>query len=153
MTQQQDEKFNEKDSEKRDEKSAQEKSWDEKWQSDPVNAVVWALIFMWAGLALLANNLGFLDAIQTTTQGIPGLWFIDNNAIWSTIFIGAGVIVLLGVLARLLIPAYRRPVGGSIFFGFALLAIGLGNMIGWNLIWPIFLIGLGLSIILRGMFR
>lgn len=153
MTQQQDDKFNEKEREKREEKSAQEKSWDEKWQSDPVNAVVWALIFMWAGLVLLANNLGYLDAIQTTARGIPGFWFIGDNAVWPTIFIGAGVIVLLGVLARLLIPAYRRPVGGSIFFGFALLAIGLGNIIGWTLIWPIFLIGLGLSIILRGMFR
>lgn len=153
MTDQRDEKFDEKDREKREEKSPQEKSWDEKWQRDPVNTVVWAFIFMWAGLVLLAENLGLLDAIQTTAEDIPGMWFLGDESTWSLIFIGAGVIALLGVLVRLLVPAYRRPVGGAIFFGFALIAIGLGNIIGWTLIWPIFLIGLGLSIILRGMFR
>ncbi|MGW8251356.1 MAG: hypothetical protein ACWGO1_11995 [Anaerolineales bacterium] len=153
MTDQRDEKFDEKDREKREEKSPQEKSWEEKWQRDPVNTVVWALIFMWAGLVILAENLGLLSAIQTTAEGIPGFWFLGDDITWSLIFTGAGVIVLLGVLARLLIPAYRRPVGGGIFFGFLLIAIGLGNVLGWNLIWPIFLIGLGLSIILRGLFR
>lgn len=153
MTEQRDEKFDEKDREKRDEKSSQEKSWDEKWQRDPVNTVVWALIFMWAGLVLLAVNLGLLDAIRISAQGIPGVVFFGDDATWSLIFIGAGVIMLLGVLVRMLVPAYRRPVGGAIFFGFALIGIGLGNIIGWGLVWPIFLIALGLSIILRGMFR
>jgi hypothetical protein len=153
MAEQRDNKSDEKDREKREEKSPQEKSWEEKWQRDPVNTVVWALIFIWAGLVLLGDNLGLLNAIRTTAQRLPGVWFLGDDITWSLIFTGAGVIVLLGVLARLLIPAYRRPVGGSIFFGFLLIAIGLGNVIGWTLIWPIFLIGLGLSIILRGMFR
>ncbi len=156
MADEKDEKFDEKEHEKQDEKQEekeQEKSWEEKWQRDPVNTVVWALIFMWAGLVLLAENLGLLSAIRSSAGRMPGMWFLGDDITWAMIFTGAGVLVLLGVLARLLIPAYRRPIGGAIFFGFLLIAIGLGNVIGWTLIWPIFLIGLGLSIILRGMYR
>ena len=69
MTEQRDEKFDEKELEKREEKSSEdEKSWEEKWQRDPVNTAVWALIFIWAGLVLLAENLGLLDAIRISAQ-------------------------------------------------------------------------------------
>ena len=51
-----DEKFDEKEldkrDEKQDEKSPQEKSWDEKWQRDPLSTIVWATIFIWAGVEI-----------------------------------------------------------------------------------------------------
>jgi hypothetical protein len=72
---------------------------------------------------------------------------------WAIILIGAGLIVLVEVAVRLLVPAYRRPVAGSIIFGVILLALGLGNIIGWGAIWPIVLITLGVIILARGLLR
>jgi hypothetical protein len=60
------------------------------------------------------------------------------------------VIVLLGVLVRLLVPAYRRPVMGSLIFGAILLGIGLGELVGWVLIGPLILIAIGVGAFLRG---
>ena len=153
MTNGQDEKFDEKDREKREEKSPQEKSAEEKWQRDPLSAVVWALILIWAGLVFLADNLGILDSIQTSGGIIPGVDIEVDLGPWAIIMTGAGVIVLLEVLIRLLVPAYRRPVGGTIIFGFILIGIGLGNLLNWSLVFPLILIGLGISIIFRGFMR
>lgn len=143
-----DEKFDEKDREKKEEKTAEEK-----WQSDPVGAVVWAVILMWAGLVFLAGNLGILDNLRSTMNDIPALGVFGNVSTWGLILIGAGVIVLLGVLLRLAIPTYRRPVGGSIIFGLILIGLGLGNLVSWNLLWPLILIGIGLSVLLGGLLR
>ncbi len=153
MTNGQDEKFDEKDREKREEKSSEEKSSEEKWQRDPLSAVIWALILIWAGLVFLMDNLGILDSIQTSGGIIPGLDVEVDLGPWAIILTGAGVIVLLEALIRVLVPAYRRPVGGTIVFGFILIGIGLGNLLNWSLVFPLILIGLGLSIILRGFMR
>jgi len=126
---------NEKD--EKDEKGRGE-SWEEKWRRDPVDAAGWAAVFIWAGLVLLADNMGLLDNLSARLES------------WSVIFIGAGVIVLLGVLFRLLVPAYRRPVTGSLIFGAILLGIGLGELVGWMLIGPLILIAIGVGAILRG---
>lgn len=143
-----DEKFDEKEREKREEKSPTEK-----WQSDPVGAVAWAAILIWTGLVLLAGNLGILENIRTTTSDIPFLGILGSVETWGLILIGAGVIVLLGVLARVALPAYRRPVGGSIIFGLVLIALGLGNLVSWDLLWPVILIGVGLAVLLGGLLR
>lgn len=138
------EKFDEKDREKREEKSPEEKSWEEKYRRDPLGSIVWAAIFIWAGLVLLANNLGYLGRIEALNVVVQP---------WSLIFLGAGVLVLLEILARLIFPEYRRSVTGSLIFAFILIGIGLGDIFGWNLIWPLILIALGLGIVLRGFMR
>lgn len=136
----------EKDMEKRDEKSSQEeKNWEEKWRRDPVNAVSWACIFIWAGIVFLVDALGFID---TWTVGLDG----DIDA-WSFIFLGAGVIVLLAVLFRLLVPEYKRPVTGNIILGLILIGIGLGDLFNWAVVWALILILIGISIIFRGFRR
>lgn len=153
MTEQRDEKFDEKEREKREEKSPQEKSAEEKWQRDPLGAIVWAVILIWAGLVLLADNLGFLSGLKELGQTIPGVNFVPDIRAWSLILAGAGVIVLIEVLIRLLVPAYRRPVGGTLILGVILLGIGLGNLINWSILFPLIIIALGLSIIIRGITR
>ena len=117
----------------RNEKGEKERDegWDEKWRNDPVNAAVWALLLIWAGLVWLADNLNLFRV-----EGI------DN---WSVILIGAGIIVLLAAAVRLAIPAYRRPVVASIIFGLILLAIGLGDEFGWGIVLPLVLIALGIG--------
>jgi hypothetical protein len=116
----------------------EEKNWEEKWRRDPLSGIVWAAILIWAGLVLLVDNLGFLARIELL------------NA-WAIIFIGAGLIILLEVAVRLLVPAYRRAVTGSLILGLVLIGIGLGNLLSWNVIWPLILIILGVFILVRGL--
>jgi hypothetical protein len=128
------EKEEEKEEEKRHEK--EDRTFDEKFRRDPVAATGWALVLIWAGLVLLAENLGYLARLAPFGT-------------WDIIFIGAGIIVLLGAAIRYLVPAYRRPVGGSVIIGIILLAIGLGDTVGTGVIWAAALILIGLFILLR----
>ncbi len=113
-------------------------TWEEKWRRDPLNAAGWALTLIWAGLVLLADNLDLFAGAD---------WF----NVWGLILTGAGLIVLLQIAARLLIPAYRRPVGGSIIWAAILLGLGLGNLVGATIAWPLILIAIGVALLLRGL--
>lgn len=124
--------------EEKEEKSWDEKSWDEKHRRDPLSAMLWAIILIWVGVALLADNLGFLVSLE----------LLDA---WSLIFIGAGALVIVEAVIRLLVPEYRRPVTGSLIFGVILLAIGLGDLVTWGAIWPVVLIIIGASLVLRNL--
>ena len=136
---------NEKEEEKRsekDEKERTEKAWDEKWRRDPMNAISWAAIFVWAGIVLLAETTG---------------WGPDTFRWWSTwavIMAGAGAIFVLGALIRMLLPEHRRPVTGNMVLGLVLLGVGLGELNRWKAT-PIavILILIGVLIILTGAFR
>jgi len=121
-----------------EEEEGEEESWEEKWRRDPLNAALWAIILIWAGLVLIAINLGI---------------FGTGWEAWPVIFLGAGVVVLLGVVVRLLVPAYRRPVTGSIIFGFILVGIGLGELTRWDIVGALVLIAIGVSILLSRFAR
>ena len=126
-----------------DEKSHEKemgKRWDEKWSRDPLSAIVWAAILIWAGVFFLIWNMGYLEDVN-----LPG-----NAGAWSYVTAGAGLILLAEVLIRLTVPAYRGPVGGSLFLGVILFGSGLGDITNSDLIWPLIIIVLGLSIIFRG---
>lgn len=147
--------FDEKDYEKQGEKDekSREKSMEEKYRNDPLSAIIWALILIWAGVVFLADNMGILESWNVRFEDLPGLPGVIDLGPWSLIFLGAGGIVLLEVLIRLVVPEYRRNVGGTVFFAIFLIGLGLGNIIGWNLIWPFLLIAFGLSLLLGGLFR
>ena len=116
--------------------------WD--WRRDPLSAIVWAAILIWIGVVLLIGNMGLLDNLSILGRGVEA---------WSFGFLGAGVIVLLEVVVRLVVPAYRRAVGGTLVFAAILLGVGLGEIVGWVLIGPLILIALGVSVLLRGFLR
>ncbi len=146
-----DEKFDEKEQEKSEEKSSEEKTseeknWDEKYRRDPLSSIVWAFILIWAGLVFLAYNLGWLN-FQTISGLLKG-YKLDP---WSVVLIGAGVILLIEVATRLLVPEYRRPIMGSIVLAAILIGIGLGNIFNWVVTGGVILIALGLLIIFRGL--
>lgn len=147
-----DEKFDEKALEKQEEKT-EEKKWEEKGRRDPVSAIIWAIILIWAGLVLLADNLGILARWLTSLATATRLDFINRLETWAVILVGAGIILLIETLVRLGLPEYRRPLGGTIFLAIVLIGVGLGNEIGWTLIFPLILIALGLSILVRGLLR
>lgn len=152
MAGEKDEKFDEKDLEKREEKSREEKNWDEKWRRDPITAITWAILLIYAGVILLADNLGYLEKWLADLAAATNLGFLADLQVWSVILLGAGIILLLEVLIRLFIPEYRRGVGGTIIVAFILIGVSLGNQIGWTLVLPLILIGVGLAILVRGLF-
>lgn len=135
-TYEKEEEKGEKEYEKEHEKE-EEKNWEEKWQRDPLGAAIWAGILIWAGVILLADNLDLIAAFA---------WF-DT---WGFIFLGAGLALLLGVVARLLLPSYRRPVGLHLILGAVFLGVGLGMILNTALVWPFVLIAIGIGILLRG---
>ncbi|MHB0876901.1 MAG: hypothetical protein ACYC5O_12755 [Anaerolineae bacterium] len=122
----------------KDRREAREK--EEKGPSDRLSSAAWAMILIFAGAVLLA----------VTTNAFP--WLDWENA-WGLILMGAGVAVGLEVVLRLLIPEYRRPVSGQIVLAVVLFLVGLGGITGWENIWPIFLIGLGVSILIGALTR
>lgn len=120
---------------------------------DVLSTVVWALIFIWAGLVLLADNLGYLGWLQTRVSDLPGAWRQFGMEAWPLIFLGAGLLVLVEVVLRLTVPAFRRPVIGRVIVVILLLGVGLGNLTNWALLWPVMLILLGVSMLLGGFLR
>jgi len=139
------EKEEEKQGEK-DEKSRDEKNWDEKWRRDPINAGCWAAIFIWAGLVLLGNTTGW---------GPDTFRWWDSGNWWAIIMAGAGAILILGALIRLLMPEHRRPIIGNLIMGTVFLGVGLEELSDWD--WgvaaAIIFITIGVLIILSGIFR
>lgn len=122
--------------EKQDEK--EEKSQEEKWRRDPLGAMVWAGILIWVGLVLLGQNLGIVP------EGLDTLGLI---------FLGAGALILLEVLVRVLMPAYRRPLLGSVIVAIVFLAIGLGALfeeLNQGILWAVLIIAIGVFLLLRG---
>jgi hypothetical protein len=126
--------------EKHKEEKHEEKSQEEKWRRDPLGGMVWAGILIWAGLVLLADNLKLLARFERLEP-------------WAIILIGAGLILLLEVAVRLLVPAYRRAVTGTLILGLVLIGAGLGDLLTWNVIGPLILIVLGVFILFRVMIR
>lgn len=144
----------EKELQKRDEKEEkEEKTWEEKNRQDPVGSMVWAATLIWAGLVLLANNMGWLDRIriQLGDTGFDIPFEIEAwVGAWQIFFLGAAALVLIGVVVRLLVPEYRRPILGSLIWAIVLVGIALGQ---WNLIWPLILMAIGISLLLGGLVR
>ncbi len=113
--------------------------WGAWWRSDLIDGLGWAAGFIWAALVILAGATNFAANFS---------WW-DG---WAVFFTGAGIIVLVEVAFRMLLPAYRKSVVGNLIFGLILLAIGLGGLVGWIWVWPLVLVAIA-AVILRGAFK
>jgi hypothetical protein len=138
--------YGEKEEKQEKQQEKEEKSWEEKWRRDPLNAAAWAIILIWLGVALLAGNFDLFG-----DMGIE---------VWHLFFLGAGGILLLEVIARLLLPAFRQPVIGTLLLAALFLAIGFGGLadsldwgVGPELIWALALIVVGCYVLFRGLSR
>jgi hypothetical protein len=112
--------------------------WHGCWRSDRLDSVGWAAIFIWAALVLLAESTNFKTNF--------GWW--DG---WGVFLTGAGVIVLLETVIRLLMPEFRASWWWTLICGLVLLSIGLGSWDGWGWIWAFVLAAVGVAI-LRSVF-
>jgi hypothetical protein len=145
------EKTEEKEVEKREEKV------DEKQQQDLISSLVGAAFLIWLGTVLLAANMGFLstftnilDSLSIPSYGISFETPFFNMRTVQVFLLGGGLILLVEVIIRLLVPIYRRHVLGTLIGAVAMFSLGLGN---WEIIWPLILIAIGLAILLRGFTR
>jgi hypothetical protein len=134
MTQQEEKEEKQEKQEEKDEKERGEKT-----RNDPLSVIAWASVLIWAGFVFLAQNL------------LPG--FLAGQDPWPLIFVGAGLIFLLEALVRVILPEYRRPVGGTVIFGLILIAIGVGDRIGWGVLGPLVLILIGAGIAVGAALR
>ncbi len=127
----------------RDEKEEKGQPWgEEKGASrDPLGGVIWALILISAGVIFLAD---------TTLRIVD--WEQIGGA-WNAIFVAVGLLLLFEVVVRLLIPAYRRPVAGTLVFAFIMLAVGLSGIVGWEVSWAVFIIAAGVAMLISGLLR
>jgi hypothetical protein len=130
----------------------EEKSYDEKWQRDPIGAIFWAIFLIWVGVVLLLYNLDRLSILTDFVEGlnIPfadlpfDIPFFDIEA-WQVFFLGAGLIVTLEIVIRLLFPSYRRGIVGNVIWAGVLFGLAFGT---WDFILPAIVIGAGVVILL-----
>lgn len=150
---------NEKQEEKdeKDRRSRQEKSVDEKWNRDPLAALVWAAILIWGGVVLLFNSLGAFQTLSDFIRELPIRdWAIagESRSVdiggWNVFFFGAALILFVEAAVRLLVPAYRRSVSGTLILGFVFLGIAFDFS---PFVWALGLIALGISVLVRGFTR
>jgi len=128
----------EKEEEKTREKSEKPRDVGEKWRQDPVSGVVFSAILIMAGFVLILDNLN-----------VP----IFRNNGWSIALVFAGLLVALGAAVRVLMPEYRRPIRSTLIVATVLVGIGLGNLLGWAIVWPLIIIAVGVGILLTGLLR
>jgi len=142
MSMPEDEKALEKEQEKTEEKES-EKSWQEKTRRDPLAGIIWPLILIWLGVAMFIDRFGLLASVPL----LQGLSF------WPFFAFGAGVILCGEVVVRLLVPEYRQPIGGTLFFAVLLMASGISQTFGWEIVAPVALIGLGVILLATSLMR
>jgi len=130
----------------------EEKTMEEKWRRDPLGTLIWALILIWAGLVWLGWNLGILSRSAFLNRLMDNAEHIQPPFI-ALILIGAGILILIEIAIRLLVPTYRRSVVGSIIIAAILIGMGLGDTIKWTIIWPLIIIAIGLVFIIQGFLR
>jgi hypothetical protein len=106
--------------------------------SDSLTGFTWGAILIVAGIIFLLLTLNTVPALTITTA-------------WGIVFLAAGLITLISAVIRVSVPTYRRPITGTLILAFILLAIGVGILIGFENVWPIVIIAIGL-IILIGQF-
>ncbi len=98
------------------------------------SSIFWAALLIVAGAVFLAWNMGMLPA---------------GTEPWDWIMLGAGGLLLLKALIRVILPDVSGPSIFNIIAGCVLIGMGLGNTFGLHLSfeqwWPVILIAIGLT--------
>ena len=122
----------------------------ERWErrrSDPIGAVIGALVLIWLGLVMLAAQNPELLRL--------GPFSVTWVNWWAFFIGGVGALLILQGLLRA-VTAYHRGITGSLIWGVVLLLIGLtGIFPGMNLqqFWPFALIALGLGLLFTNFLK
>ena len=141
-----DEKEEKEEKERQGDEKQEEKSPDEKWRRDPLGAVVWACILIWAGVVLMLENAGTLGSIRDSLS-------LEKLEVWPVISLGVGVILLGEIVVRLIMPEYRRPIVGTLILAVIFLGAGVQQITNKDIVWALVLIAIGIGLLFRGAFR
>ena len=131
--------------EKRIEERRQER--EERRRTDPIGAVVGALVLIWLGVVMLAA--------QNPEMLRLGPFSVTWTNWWAFFCVGVGALLILQGVLRL-VTAYGHGIVGSLIWGAVLLLVGLAGIFpGTNLalLWPLALIALGLGLLLTIILR
>ncbi|MCD6577541.1 MAG: hypothetical protein J7K66_05965 [Anaerolineaceae bacterium] len=123
-------------------------------ERDVLSSIAWGFILMWTGFVFLAANMGWFAAygFNVDTNWSFHL-FSDWHSfgVWNLVALGAGGIVLVESFIRLLVPRFRRNIGGSLIGAAVFIGIGLGGWFNWNYLWPLILIAVGINVLIKGI--
>lgn len=125
-------------------------------ENDVLSSVVWAFILIWAGLVFLASNFGWFARLGwdvNANWAFRSLRDFSHFGVWNLIALGAGVIVICESVVRMLVPDFRRNIGGSLIGGAVLIGLGLGGWFSWSFLWPLILIAVGINVLATGLAR
>ena len=125
-------------------------------ERDMLSSIVWALILIWAGLVFLASNLGWFEMMNLSVDTdwvFRSVQDFSNFGVWNLVALGAGAIVLVEALIRLLVPFLRRQLVSTLIGAAILIGLGLGGWLNWAYIWPFILIAIGFSVLIQGLTR
>ena len=98
----------------------------------------WAVVLIWAGLVFAADSMELMPQI-------------DDASAWSWIFLGAGLVAILGSSFRLISPDIPNPTTWDWVWGVICLTIGLGGFTTLNIFWPLILILVGALALVNGL--
>ncbi len=108
------------------------------WKQDRLDSAGWGLFFLWGALVIVAEVTNFSSNFS---------WWSG----WSIFFIGAGVITLIQLIIRLLVPKYRIKWMGNLIGTGILFAMGffLGEWEGLGWFWVILMAIIGIVILAK----
>jgi len=78
-------------------------------------------------------NLGWFETLLDSsffTQLLPEDMTMFEPGVWNLSMFGAGVILLLEIVLRLILPKFHQHVGGTLVVGVVFIGVRLGNIFG-----------------------
>lgn len=112
----------------------------EKKERQRLEGLWWAVVLIWAGLVFGADSMGLMPQIGEADA-------------WSWVFIGAGLLGMLGNLYRVASPDVPNPTTWDWVWNSIILILGLGGFTTLNLSWPVILIMVGGIILVNVLWR
>ena len=116
-------------------------------RTDPIGAVVGALVLIWLGVVMLA--------VQNPEMLRLGPFSVTWTNWWAFFCVGVGALLILQGVLRIA-TAFGHGIVGSFVWGAVLLLVGLAGIFpGMNLqqLWPLALIVLGLGLLFTNLLR
>jgi hypothetical protein len=115
-----------------------EQKYDERKERRRLEGLWWAVVVIWAGLVFGADGMGLMPQVG------------DASA-WSWIFLGAGMVGILGSFYRLTLSNVPNPTAWDWVWGGICLIIGLDGFVTLNIFWPLILTLVGGIALVNGL--
>jgi hypothetical protein len=101
-----------------------------------LEAMYWALVFIWAGIIFAADSANILPSVGEADA-------------WSWVFFGAGAFSLVGNVIRMMTLTLPNPNTWDYAWSTFLLAIGLGGILNTDVFGPVFLLVIGVAVLAK----